>query len=86
MQIEGTQIPHWLLEVNQQAEVGEEGYDVGAQMLWDFFCRELHPLSTHPDLLPEGRDIISCCLSRGTLADFESVLAPDGTEVAKTAT
>ena len=86
MQIEGTQIPHWLLENDQQVEVGEEGYDTGAQMLWDFFCRELRPLATHPELLPEDRDIINCCFSRGTLADLESVLVPDGTEVAKTAT
>ncbi len=57
-----------------------------AQMLWDFFCRELRPLATHPELLPEGRDIINCCLNRGTLADFESVLVSDGTDVVKTAT
>ena len=83
MQVEGTQIPHWLLEVNQQAEVGEEGYDAGAQMLWDFFCRELQPLATHPDLLPEGREIIHCCLSRGTLSDFEAVLGSERTELPK---
>ena len=84
MQVEGTQIPHWLLEVNQQAEVGEEGYDAGAEMLWDFFCRELQPLATHPDLLPEGREIIHCCLSRGTLSDFEAVLGSERTELPKT--
>ena len=55
-------------------------------MLWDFFCRELHPLSADPDLLPKGQDIISCCLSHGTLADFESVLVSEGTDVAQTAT
>ena len=63
-----------------------EGYDAGAKMLWDFFCRELQPLSTNPDLLPEGREIISCCLSHGTLAEFESVLAFGGAEVGKNAT
>ena len=75
MQVEGTQIPHWLLEVNQQSEVGVDGYDVGAQMLWDFFCRELQPLATHSDLLDKGREIIDCCLSRGSLSDFETVLS-----------
>ena len=77
MQVEGTQIPHWLLEVNQQTEVGDDGYDAGAELLWGFFCRELQPLVTHPDLLPEGRKIIECCLQRGTLADFEALLDPD---------
>jgi hypothetical protein len=74
MQVEGTQIPHWLLEVNQQAEVGDEAYDAGAQMLWDFFHRELQTLATHEDLLPQGRAIIDCCLDRGSLSDFEAVL------------
>jgi hypothetical protein len=85
MQVEGTQIPHWLLEVNQQTEVGDEGYDVGAEMLWEFFCRELHSLSEHPDLLAKGREIIDCCLSRGSLADFESALVSDGSDDAKDA-
>jgi len=74
MQVEGTQIPHWLLEVNQQSEVGNEGYDAGAETLWDFFCRELQPLAIHPDLHATGREIIECCLNHGSLADFESVL------------
>lgn len=74
MQVEGTQIPHWLLEVNQQSEVGDDGYDAGAEILWDFFCRELKPLAEEPDLLEAGREIIECCLSRGSLEDFESVL------------
>jgi hypothetical protein len=81
MQVEGTQIPHWLLEVNQQSEVGDDGYDVGAQMLWDFFCRELQPLATHTDLIGQGREIIDCCLSRGSLANFETVLIPEGNEL-----
>jgi hypothetical protein len=81
MQVEGTQIPHWLLEVDLQSEVGQAGYDAGAKMLWDFFSRELQPLATHPDLIPQGRAIIDCCLQQGTLADFESVLVADGSAV-----
>ena len=73
MQVEGTQIPHWLLEVNQQSEVGDDGYDAGAEMLWDFFARELSLLATQADLLPKGREIIDCCLGRGSLADFEDL-------------
>jgi hypothetical protein len=80
MQIDGTQIPHWLLEVDQQAEVGHEGYDAGAELLWRFFCRELEPLATDVDVIPEGREVIDRCLKRGSLEDFESLLDSDRTE------
>lgn len=79
MQIDGTQIPHWLLEVDQQAEVGQEGYDAGAELLWQFFHRELEPLANDMDLIPEGREIIDCCLQRGSLSDFESFLSSENT-------
>jgi hypothetical protein len=75
MQIEGAQIPHWLLEVNQQAEVGDEAYDRGAEMLWEFFHSELRPLADDPDLIPLGRSIIECCLERGGLDDFDNLIA-----------
>jgi len=76
MQVEGTQIPHWLLEVDQQSEVGQDGYDAGAEMLWEFFDRELSPYARNPDLASNGRAIIDCCLSRGKLTDFEDLLRP----------
>ena len=79
MQIEGTQIPHWLLEVNQQAEVGEEGYDVHAENALGLLLSRASPAVHAPRPVPKGQDIINCLLSRGTLADFESVLVPDGT-------
>src|SRR3954468_3467328 len=41
MQMEGTTIPHWFLEVNSQPEVGDDGYDRGADILIDFFHRQL---------------------------------------------
>ena len=48
MQIEGTQIPHWLLEVNQQAEVGEKGYDVGAGNALGFLLPRASPAVRRP--------------------------------------
>ena len=75
MQVEGTQIPHWLLEVDQQAEVGPEGYDRGAEILTDFFHRELRQYSEDRGLDPLGRKIIDCCLRGGTLADYEKLIA-----------
>ena len=41
MQVEGVSILRWFLEVNTQPEVGDEAYDKGAEMLYEFFEREL---------------------------------------------
>jgi len=69
MVIEGTNVPHWLLEVENQVEVGVEGYDKGAEILYGFFRREL-PKFLEEDLDPEARRIIDCCLDGGTLDDY----------------
>ena len=57
------------LQPNLQSEVGNEGYDAGAKMLYDFFKKELTQFLT-PDLNPLGRKIIECCLNDGTLQDY----------------
>ena len=82
MQIEGTQIPHWLLEVDKQAEVGSDGYDAGARQLRDFFHRELRPLAADAELDAKGRQIIECCLSDGSVADYAELIGngPDAAE------
>jgi hypothetical protein len=74
MMIEGTTVAQWLLEVQNQADVGIEGYDRGAEMLYGFFRREL-PQFLEEDLDPEARLIIECCLDGGTLDDYIA-LAP----------
>jgi hypothetical protein len=74
MMIEGTTVPQWLLEVQGQADVGTEGYDRGAEILYGFFRREL-PKFLEEDLDPEARLIIECCLDGGTLDDYVA-LAP----------
>ncbi|MFO7901599.1 MAG: DUF4914 family protein [Pirellulaceae bacterium] len=74
MRVEGTQIPHWLLEVNTQPEVGEEGYDAGATMLKDFFKEILRDFES-PYLSPQGRRIIECCLDDGTVEDYEALIS-----------
>ena len=73
MQVEGTVIPNWLLQVDLQREVGAEGYDVGAKILQDFFNDELKQF-LHSDLDPLGKDIITCCMDNGKLRDYESIL------------
>ncbi len=71
--IEGSTIPPWFFEVDQQPDVGPAAYDRGAEILEEFFHRELQQFLV-PDLLPTGRKIIECCLSGGTSADYESLL------------
>lgn len=71
--MEGRTLGVWFFEVDQQPEVGAAAYDRGAEILDDFFRQEL-PQFLVPDLLPTGRKIIECCLSGGTLEDYEGLL------------
>lgn len=73
LQVEGRMVPRWFLQVNTQPEVGDEAYDVGAQILYAFFRKQLERLR-QPDLLPLGREIIDCCLSNGSVEDYERLL------------
>jgi len=71
IRIEGSRIPRRLLEVNRQPEVGDEGYDKGAEILQNFFNENLQQFLT-PYLSPLGRKIIECCLDQGSVSDYES--------------
>lgn len=73
MQIEGTMMPHWLLELDVQPEIGEAGYDQGASVLYTFFRQELARF-LEDDLDALGRQIIECCLDGGTLPDYERLV------------
>lgn len=71
--IEGSRIPPRFLQVHRQAEVGNEGYDAGAKILYDFFRKELEKFRM-PDLSPTGRLIIDACLSGATVEDYVSII------------
>jgi hypothetical protein len=71
--MEGRTLGVWFFEVDQQPEVGTAAYDCGAEMLEQFFHQELSQFLVR-DLLPTGRTIIECCLSGGTLSDYEKLL------------
>lgn len=73
MQVEGSIIPHELLRVEEQHEVGIEGYDRGAEILHGFFKKELIKY-LGKDLDPVGRKIIECCNENGSVDDYESLL------------
>jgi hypothetical protein len=71
--IEGRTIGSWFFEVDKQPEVGETAYDIGAEILTDFFHEQLRGF-LHPDLHPTGRKIIDCCLEGGTLQDYTKLI------------
>jgi Domain of unknown function (DUF4914) len=71
--MEGRTLGVWFFEVDQQPEVGTAAYDRGAELLEEFFHQELSQFLVK-DLLPTGRKIIECCLSGGTLTDYENLL------------
>lgn len=74
VKVDGFQIPKALLEVDQQPEVGIEGYDEGARILSDFFKRELAAFLT-PELDPLGRQIIEACLADSGLETYKNLIA-----------
>ena len=71
--IEGSEIPTRFLKVYQQAEVGEEGYDAGSEILRGFFRKELLTI-LEPDLLPLGRKIINACLDNCSVETYARIL------------
>ena len=72
--IEGSKIPSRFLQVYKQDEVGKQGYDAGADLLYNFFKNELKKYLTD-DLHPKGKQIIEACLNGATVADYESLLS-----------
>jgi len=71
--IEGAKIPSRFLQVHRQPEVGVTGYDAGAEILTDFFKKELEQFLT-PELNPLGRKIIEACLANATVEDYIEII------------
>lgn len=71
--LEGTKIPSRFLQVYRQSEVGTEGYDKGAEILYDFFRKELEKYRTR-ELAATGHRIIDACLAGASLEDYNSII------------
>jgi hypothetical protein len=71
--VEARQIGSWFFQVEKQPEVGREAYDKGAEILRQFFLRELAQFDS-PDLRPLGREIIRCCVDGGSIDDYDKLL------------
>lgn len=69
LKVEGVNLSRRFLQTNLQPEIGNDGYDKGAELLSEFFKNELKKFLTH-DLNPLGKQIIECCLNDGSLKDY----------------
>ncbi len=69
IKVDGIEIRRQFLQTNFQPELGNEGYDIGAKMLADFFKKEVKQYQTS-NLHPLGKKIIDCCLNDGSLQDY----------------
>ncbi len=67
--IEGSKIPSRFLQTYKQDEMKMEGYEKGADVLYNFFREELQKYLT-PELNPLGRQIIEACLNNATVEDY----------------
>jgi hypothetical protein len=76
LSIEGSKVPTRFLKVYRQIEVGTEGYDQGAKLLYDFFRAELPKFLTE-GLNPTGKEIIQACLDGASLEDYKRLLPMD---------
>lgn len=72
--VEGRPVGSWFFQVENQPEVGVEAYDHGAQVLTEFFHRELAGFQ-HPELMPLGAKIIECCLDGGSAEDYLALIS-----------
>jgi hypothetical protein len=74
--IESSKIPSRFLKVYNQVEVGTEGYDAGAEVLQEFFNRELKKFM-NKDLFHTGRKIIDACLSNASIEEYNQIIPMD---------
>ncbi len=75
IQVEGQTVGTWFFDVSSQPEVGEEAYFAGAEILTDFFHRQLREYQ-HPDLDPLGQQMIQACLDGASLQEYDA-FTPD---------
>lgn len=73
IKIDGNVIPKGFLQVNYQPEVGNEGYDIGAKILTDFFKEQLAQFN-QPGLNPLGKKIIEACLNDAGVEEYYNLI------------
>ncbi|MBN2610292.1 MAG: DUF4914 family protein [Bacteroidales bacterium] len=71
--IEGAKIPSRFLQVHRQTEVGTEGYDAGAEILTEFFKKQLKQF-LKPELTHTGKRIIDAFMSGARVEDYNAIV------------
>ena len=61
------------VRLEKQPEVGDEEYDAGMKILYEFFQLELSKFRTS-GLDTLGKKIITCCLDKGKVEDYLSFI------------
>ncbi len=69
MKMDGQNIPPKFLMPEKQETLGIEGYDQGADILYNFFAKELQTYDCE-DLHPVGKQILECFKNHGTIEDY----------------
>lgn len=73
LRVDGQYIRRAFLRPETQSEVGEDGYDAGAEILTDFFRRELVKYGT-AELDPLGRRIIQAFMDGAKVQDYMGLI------------
>lgn len=69
MKVDGQEIRTTFLHPETQEQMGMEGYQKGAQILYDFFAKELEAFDVE-ELHPVGKKILECFKKHGTIEDY----------------
>ena len=69
MKVDGQEIRTTFLHPETQEQMGMEGYQKGAQILYDFFAKELEAFDVE-ELHPVGKEILECFKKHGTIEDY----------------
>lgn len=76
LRIDGHSIPKKMLRTNHQLSIGDETYDKGAEILKEFFKKELAKFDTE-DLNPLGKEIIDAYMRDASVAEFAALMPQD---------
>ena len=73
MKVDGQRISSRFLRPERQESLGEEGYDKGAEILYDFFGKVLAEYNLD-EMDPTGRRIIECFHDHGSVEDYCGII------------
>ena len=73
MKVDGQRISSRFLRPERQESLGEEGYDKGAEILYDFFGKVLADYNLD-EMDPTGRRIIECFHDHGSVEDYCGII------------